>query len=93
MSGWTVQLLIDCEIAVTARCRHPACENQQNLNLEALKDKLGPDAYAMHGDLAPKMRCAKCGNKGISLSYSPRAPKASAYLEGAHHDEAANLAQ
>lgn len=76
MSGWTVQLLIDCDIVVVARCPHPACENQQALNLESLKDKLGPDAQAMHGDLAPKMRCTKCGNKSIALSYSPRTPRA-----------------
>lgn len=81
ISGWTVQLLIDCEIAVTACCRGPAWKNQQNLNLEALKDKLGSDAYAMHGDLAPKMRCAKCGNKGISLSYSPRRPRLPSILK------------
>ena len=45
MSGWTVQLLIDCDIAVTVRC---ACQNTQQLNLATLKDKLGPDAQVMH---------------------------------------------
>jgi len=71
-AGWTVQLLIDCDIAVTVRC---ACQNLQQLNLEALRDKVGPDAPAMHSDLAPKLRCPKCGNKSLSLNYAPRVDK------------------
>jgi hypothetical protein len=72
MSGWTVQLLIDCEIAVTVRC---VCQNAQQLNLATLKDKLGPDAQVMHGDLAPKLHCLKCGNRNVSLHYAPKATK------------------
>lgn len=70
MSGWTVQLLIDCDIAVTVRC---TCQNVLQLNLATLKDKLGPDAQVMHGDLAPRLHCMKCGSRKVSLHYAPKA--------------------
>lgn len=72
MPAWTVQLLIDCDIAVTVRC---ACQNTQQLNLAPLKEKLGPDAPAMHGDLAPRLRCTKCGSRIVALQYAPRLEK------------------
>ena len=70
--GWTVQLLIDCDIVVEARC---PCQNVQHINLAALKGRLDPDAPAMHSDLAPRMRCVRCGNTSITLNYSPKAPR------------------
>jgi hypothetical protein len=73
--GWTLQLLIDCDIVVTARCKQLSCDNSQELNLQALKTKLGPAALVMHNDLAPKMRCSRCGKNNIGLSYSPREPR------------------
>lgn len=75
MSGWTVQLLIDCDIVVEARC---SCENSQPINLVAVRDQLGPDASATNNDLAPRIRCKKCGNNGVTLNYSPRPPRAAA---------------
>jgi hypothetical protein len=79
MSGWTVQLLIDCDIAVTVRC---ACQNVQQLNLASLKDKLGPDASAMHSDLAPRLRCTECGNRAVVLQYAPKMVKRSPLIGG-----------
>jgi hypothetical protein len=72
MANWTIQLLIDCDIVVSARCGEGSCDNQHELNLLRIKAKLGPEASAMHNDLARKMRCSKCGNEKIRLSYSPR---------------------
>lgn len=72
MAHWTIQLLIDCDIVVSARCGEGSCDNQHELNLLRMKAKLGPEASAMHKDLARKMRCSKCGNDKIRLSYSPR---------------------
>ena len=72
MSGWTVQLLIDCDIVVSARCGRVVCDNHQELNLNRLSDRLGPDASALEKDLAKRMRCVKCGNDQIRLSYAPR---------------------
>jgi hypothetical protein len=72
MVGWTLQLLIDCDIAVLARCGRDRCDNHQELDLDRLKAKYGPDSSAMRKDLLARMRCSKCGNDKIGLSYSPR---------------------
>lgn len=71
MANWTVQSLIDKRMAVTAYCHAVKCNHHQVLDLEKLRDKLGPDAPAMADDLTPKLRCTKCGGKAVGLSYSP----------------------
>ena len=71
MSRWTVQELIDDPQELHAYCHNPRCHHKSQLDLLALRDKLGPDAPAMADDLIPKMRCAKCGGKEIGLTYSP----------------------
>ena len=71
MNQWTIQLLIDCDIVVSARCLL-SCDSQQELDLVRLKAELGPEASAMYRDLAPRMRCSKCSSDKIALSYSPR---------------------
>ena len=75
MSGWTLQLLIDCDIAVLARCGRYPCDNSQELNLDRLKTKFGPDSSAMHKDLVSRIRCSKCGNDQIRLTYAPKSAK------------------
>jgi hypothetical protein len=72
MSGWTVQLLIDCDIVVSARCNNVVCDNYQELNLNRLSDKFGSEASALEKDIAPRMRCSKCGHDRVRLSYAPR---------------------
>jgi hypothetical protein len=72
MSGWTVQLLIDCDIVVSARCSRVVCDNHEELNLNRLSDKFGPEASALHKDLAARMRCTKCGNDQVKPTYAPR---------------------
>ncbi|QKC83297.1 hypothetical protein [Mesorhizobium sp. NZP2077] len=47
------------------------CHHGDALDLEKIKDKLGPDAPAMADDLIPKLKCAKCGGKQVGLIYSP----------------------
>jgi hypothetical protein len=79
MSGWTVQLLIDCDIVVEAHC---SCRSSYPINLAAIRDQLGPDAGAMNNDLAPRIRCKKCGNKGVTLNYSPRSSVHSVNAQG-----------
>ncbi|WP_292501228.1 hypothetical protein [Mesorhizobium sp.] len=39
--------------------------------MAALRDRFGPDTPAMEWDLRPKMKCAACGGKRITLTYSP----------------------
>lgn len=71
---WTVQGLIDAGMTLHAWCHDPACHHNARLDLGALRGRLGPDAPAMADDLAPKLRCARCGGrrgKGVGLTYSP----------------------
>jgi hypothetical protein len=70
-NGWTVQALIDEEMTVTAYCHNWRCNHNARLNLVALRTRLGPDAPAMHDDLVPKLRCAKCGGKQIGFICTP----------------------
>ncbi|RUV10591.1 MULTISPECIES: hypothetical protein [unclassified Mesorhizobium] len=67
--GWTLQGLIEAGMSVTAGCLH--CNRHQRLDLPALRDRLGPDAPAMEWNLRPKMKCASCGSKRVTLTYSP----------------------
>lgn len=73
MAGWTIQSLIDKKMTVTAHCQRPLCNHHQVLDLQLLKDRLGPDAPAMADDLKPKLKCGKCGEaRKIGLIYSPQ---------------------
>jgi hypothetical protein len=69
--AWTYQSLIDGNMTVTAYCHRSLCNHNQKLDLKRLRDKFGPDAPAMHDDLAPKLRCTKCGGKKVGLIYTP----------------------
>ena len=67
----TLQSLIDDRFEVTAWCQNNRCNHHARLDIGALHARLGPDAPAMHSDLAPRLRCAKCGGKAVGLIYSP----------------------
>ncbi|MDG4903539.1 MULTISPECIES: hypothetical protein [unclassified Mesorhizobium] len=67
--GWTLQGLIDAGMPVTGGCLD--CHRHQKLDLAALRDRFGADAPVMEWDLKPKMKCAVCGGKRITLKYSP----------------------
>jgi hypothetical protein len=86
MAHWTIQLLIDCDIVVSARCGEGSCDNQHELNLLRMKAKLGPEASAMHKDLTSRMRCSKCGNDKIRLNYSPRYQRTAASEVASRYD-------
>ena len=79
--GWTVQSLIDGNMAIEVYCHNPKCRHHSGLDLEAVKTKLGPDAPAMADDLEPKLRCSKCRGKKVGLIYSPKTPDATAAIE------------
>ncbi|PBC00492.1 hypothetical protein CK220_30885 [Mesorhizobium sp. WSM3860] len=68
-AGWTLQELIDAGMSVTAGCLD--CNRHQKLDLPALQDRLDADAPAMEWDLRPKMKCAVCGGRRVTLTYSP----------------------
>lgn len=69
--GWTIQSLIDGDMSVTAYCHNSACHHYGKLDLEKMRDKLGPDAPAMESDIRDKIRCSKCGGKRLGLIYAP----------------------
>lgn len=71
MAAWTLQSLIDARMTVTAYCHRTSCHHNQVLDLTKLRDRFGPDAPAMTDDLAPKLKCAKCGGKAVGLIYTP----------------------
>ncbi|TIX28293.1 hypothetical protein [Mesorhizobium sp.] len=73
--GWTYQSLIDGKMTVTAYCH--ACNHHKVLNLEALRDRFGPEAPAMADDIIPKLKCEKCGSKKVGLIYAPDSNKVS----------------
>lgn len=85
MSHWTPQRLIDDKMTVTAYCHNSHCHHKQQVDLQGLLVLLGPDAPAMHDDLAPRFRCSKCGGKAVGLIYSPdttsRTDRSSAYAK------------
>jgi hypothetical protein len=54
---------------VTAACT--SCNRHKVLDLEALRDRFGPDAPAMAADIAPKLRCDRCGSRKGGLIYAP----------------------
>lgn len=67
--GWTVQALIDARIELHAHCH--VCHHSEPLDLEKVRDRLGPDAPAMASDLAPKLRCRRCRSSNAGLIYAP----------------------
>jgi hypothetical protein len=72
----TLGALIDTGHGLSAHCEAKApygiCGHTQQLDLEALAERLGRDHGSMHTDLAHKLRCSKCGTKGrIGLILQP----------------------
>lgn len=65
----TIQERIDRGERVFAHCQSPTCYSpSRELDLEALKAKLGPDHGAMHDSLVPKLRCSVCGSKNVGIT-------------------------
>lgn len=75
MKNWTLQSLIDGDMTVTAYCHRSACNHSKQLDLVAIRDRLGPDTQAMADDLTPRLKCAVCGGRQIGLIYSPAGNK------------------
>ena len=65
---WTLQKLIDGKMTVAEHCHNPRCHHTEKLDLEAIRDRFGPDFPAMADDLLPKLRCSMCGQKAGGLT-------------------------
>jgi hypothetical protein len=59
--------MIEHGYTLRANCHDPLCFHSQQLDLERLKERLGPDHSTMHDALTPKLRCSK----EIGLTVSP----------------------
>jgi hypothetical protein len=57
---------IDKGHGITVYCSD--CGRHNNLNLEALAEKLGRDHSALAGDLAKKLRCKGCRSKRMTFN-------------------------
>ena len=68
--AWTLQTLIDANLWVHAYCGEDTSHNKK-VDLEGLRDRLGPDAPAMAWDLAARLKCPFCGSKRITFTYTP----------------------
>jgi hypothetical protein len=69
--GWTLSRLIEERMSVRAYCDAIGCNYSRDIDLTALIRRLGPDAPAMAPDLAPRLKCMRCGSRKVSLIYSP----------------------
>lgn len=52
---------------ITASCR---CGHMTELNLVKLTMRFDSDFDCSAANLAPRLRCSKCGQKGVSLGYA-----------------------
>ena len=68
---WTFRKLIEKDFRLSAACKAPLCHHMVQLDLQALGERLGMDHSAMHDDLTPLLRCAKCGSKNVGLILHP----------------------
>lgn len=58
--------------SIWAVCHNSECEKSDTkLDLQLLVDKLGPDFFALHRTLTPRLYCSACGSKQISIRIIP----------------------
>lgn len=67
----TIQDMIDGGYSITAYCHNTRCGHHAVIDLRMTRERLGPDHGAMHDDLVPKLRCARCGGEQIGLIVTP----------------------
>ena len=68
----TLQYALDKKERIFAHCKGGNnCFHSQELDLEALKAKLGPGFEADHWNLTPLLRCKKCRSKRVGITIHP----------------------
>jgi hypothetical protein len=67
----TVQELIDGRFTVTIYCHNPRCHRRAELDLKAVRDRLGPDHGMLLDDIKHKLRCSKCGGRQFGMTKQP----------------------
>jgi hypothetical protein len=71
MGNKTIQDVIESGETITAYCHASLCNHSAVLDMLALRDRFGPDHGAMHDDLVPLLKCAKCGSKKVGIICTP----------------------
>jgi hypothetical protein len=51
---------------ISAECN--TCQRRVKLDLEKLAEQLGRDHSALVGALGPKLKCSRCGSKGVCFT-------------------------
>ncbi len=82
MRGDTIQTFIESGDKLRVYCHNSSCNHHAELDMLALRDRLGPDHGAMHDDLVPKLKCSKCGGKKVGLIHTPGSKE---YSAAVHH--------
>ena len=70
-NGWTFGSLLANDMRVTALCQNSQCNHIQRLDLLALPVRFGSDTSSMYDDLVPRLKCLKCGDRRLGLTYTP----------------------
>jgi hypothetical protein len=84
----TIQDLIDFGYRVSAHCgRFPRCQHREELDLKALRKRLGPDYVLIANDAFTRaLVCRACGHKGgdlrLSAAYMSTTQERNALEEG-----------
>ncbi len=67
----TIGDLIDGDYTLRVNCEASECYHHAVVDLEKLAGRLGRGHRALHDDVKPLFRCAKCGSKNVSFTLSP----------------------
>ena len=70
----TIGDLIEHRHSLAVHCNAPGCHNYKKLDLQALGERIGFDHSYLKPDLAPRLKCSRCGSKNVSLSLSGASP-------------------
>jgi hypothetical protein len=67
----TVQELIDGGFTITVYCHNPRCHRRAELDLKAVRAKLGPDHSMLFDAIKDKLHCSKCGGRQVGMVKNP----------------------
>lgn len=67
----TIGKLIDGGYGLHAYCNARGCAHNAPLDLAALARRLGRDHSHLHQDIAPMLRCSRCGGTDVGIQLAP----------------------
>lgn len=72
MPKQTIQQFLDSGDTYSIWCHNPRCGHHAKLDMEKLRDRLGPDHGSLHDDIIHMFRCSKCQGKELGLQRQPK---------------------